>query len=64
VNEGVVFMNGGLDDARKVDSSVKASRYLVGHVLDEALAAGESIRISWPFRNGDIDDWEQAEALW
>jgi hypothetical protein len=38
--------------------------YLVGAQLDEALAAGQDITISWPFADGDIRDWTQAEAIW
>ncbi|KAF9447508.1 actin-related protein [Macrolepiota fuliginosa MF-IS2] len=38
--------------------------YLVGTQLDEAIAAGQDIIISWPFAKGDIADWAQAEAIW
>jgi len=38
--------------------------YLVGTQLDEALAAGQDIAIYWPFAEGDVADWTQAEALW
>ncbi len=38
--------------------------YLVGTQLDEALAAGQDILISWPFADGDVRDWTQAEAIW
>ena len=38
--------------------------YLVGTQLDEALATDSDIAISWPFADGDIRDWTQAEALW
>ncbi|KAF8634661.1 hypothetical protein AX17_004130 [Amanita inopinata Kibby_2008] len=38
--------------------------YLVGAQLDEALAAGQDIIISWPFADGDVYDWTQAEAIW
>jgi actin-related protein 9 len=57
-------------DVHMIESSdnqiknLKSSQYLVGHVLDEALVAGENLHISWPFRDGGIDNWEQAEALW
>ncbi|KAG5221002.1 actin-related protein [Salix suchowensis] len=37
--------------------------YLVGSQLDEALAAGQDIAISWPFADGTVRDWVQAEAL-
>ena len=42
----------------------KVSDYLVGTVLDEALANGEDLDVYWPFQSGRIDDWVQAEALW
>jgi actin-related protein 9 len=38
--------------------------YLIGAQLDEALAAGQDIAMSWPFADGDVRDWTQAEALW
>ncbi|TFK25578.1 actin-like ATPase domain-containing protein [Coprinopsis marcescibilis] len=40
--------------------------YLVGPQLDEALvgAGAEDIVVSWPFLNGNVSDWRQAEALW
>ncbi|KAF7370852.1 SWI/SNF and RSC complexes subunit arp9 [Mycena sanguinolenta] len=38
--------------------------YLVGVQLDEVLATESDIAISWPFADGDIRDWTQAEALW
>lgn len=38
--------------------------YLVGTQLNEALAAGQNISISWPFADGSIKDWTQAEAIW
>lgn len=38
--------------------------YLVGKQLDEAIAAGQDLIISWPFAKGDIADWAQAEAIW
>lgn len=38
--------------------------YLVGAQLDEALAAGQDVVISWPFADGDVRDWTQAEAIW
>ena len=45
-------------------SSVKVTDYLVGVQLDEALAAGQDVIVSWPFEEGDIKDYVQAEALW
>ena len=38
--------------------------YLVGAQLDEALANGQDIVVSWPFSDGDVSDWAQAEAIW
>ncbi|KAF7309637.1 hypothetical protein MIND_00334800 [Mycena indigotica] len=38
--------------------------YLVGTQLDDALAAAADILVSWPFAEGPIKDWVQAEALW
>ena len=38
--------------------------YLVGTQLDEAIASGQDLIISWPFADGDISDWTQAEAIW
>lgn len=42
----------------------KVNEYIVGQQLDDALAAGEDIIVSWPFENGDIKDFYEAEALW
>ena len=38
--------------------------YLVGPQLDDALAAEQDIIVSWPFAEGQITDFMQAEALW
>jgi hypothetical protein len=38
--------------------------YLVGAQLDEAITAGQDLLISWPFADGDVRDWTQAEAIW
>jgi actin-related protein 9 len=46
-------------------STVRVSDYLVGSVLDEALAAGEDVVVYWPFLNGrEVSNWAQAEAVW
>ncbi|KZT27748.1 actin-related protein [Neolentinus lepideus HHB14362 ss-1] len=45
-------------------TSIKVNDYLVGAQLDNALAAGEDVVVSWPFAEGDVSDWTQAEALW
>ncbi|KAG2344070.1 actin-like ATPase domain-containing protein [Suillus weaverae] len=44
--------------------SAKVHDYLVGSQLDEAVEAGQDITVSWPFADGDVRDWTQAEALW
>jgi actin-related protein 9 len=45
-------------------SGASVNDYLVGTQLDEALAADHDISISWPFADGDVRDWTQAEAIW
>jgi actin-related protein 9 len=40
------------------------SDYIVGGQLDELLAAGEDIEISWPFASGEPQNWAAVEALW
>ncbi|KAH7926438.1 actin-like ATPase domain-containing protein [Leucogyrophana mollusca] len=45
-------------------STAKVNDYLVGTQLDEALEAGQDILVSWPFADGDVRDWTQAEAIW
>ncbi|KAF9078187.1 actin-related protein [Rhodocollybia butyracea] len=47
-----------------VQSNASVNDYLVGTQLDDALAAGQDIAISWPFADGDVRDWTQAEAIW
>ncbi|KAJ8094638.1 hypothetical protein PM082_010644 [Marasmius tenuissimus] len=44
--------------------NVSVNDYLVGTQLDEALASGQEIALSWPFADGGVRDWTQAEALW
>jgi actin-related protein 9 len=46
------------------ESSAVVNDYLVGSGLDDALATGQDMAISWPFADGDIRDWTQAEAIW
>jgi actin-related protein 9 len=41
-----------------------ANDYIVGAALDDALAAGQDLLVSYPFAEGTIRDWAQAEALW
>lgn len=45
-------------------TTTKVNDYLVGAQLDEALEAGHDVLVSWPFADGDIRDWTQAEAIW
>lgn len=44
--------------------NAKVTEYLVGTQLDEALASGQEVDVYWPFADGDVSDWTQAEALW
>ncbi|PPQ63382.1 hypothetical protein CVT24_005647 [Panaeolus cyanescens] len=44
--------------------SAAVKDYLVGTQLDEALAEGQDIIVSWPFADGNVSDWTQAEAIW
>lgn len=46
------------------DANATVNDYLVGAQLDEALAAGQDVVLSWPFADGDVRDWTQAEAIW
>ncbi|KIL00735.1 hypothetical protein PAXRUDRAFT_7955 [Paxillus rubicundulus Ve08.2h10] len=46
------------------NTTAKANDYLVGSLLDEALEAGQDVLVSWPFADGDIRDWTQAEVIW
>ncbi|KAH9973003.1 hypothetical protein BGW80DRAFT_1459332 [Lactifluus volemus] len=41
--------------------SLKVTDYLVGPQLDDVLAAGQEIAVSWPFADGQISDFMQAE---
>ena len=51
-----------LPQSTKQNPSVNS--YLVGSQLDEALASGQDISVFWPFADGEISDWTQAEAIW
>ncbi|KAL7409907.1 actin-domain-containing protein [Mrakia frigida] len=43
----------------------KVSSYLVGKDLEDALAAGEELEVTWPLRGKDAwSDWRSIEALW
>lgn len=44
--------------------TLKVTDYLVGPQLDDALAAQQDLIVSWPFADGQITDFMQAEALW
>ena len=44
--------------------NVKVTDYLVGTQLDEALSTGQDVVVFWPFAEGQVEDWIQAEALW
>ena len=44
--------------------NLKVTDYLVGPQLEAALAAGQDIVVSWPFADGEVKDFMQAEALW
>jgi hypothetical protein len=46
------------------ETNAAVNDYLVGAQLDEAIMAGQDLVISWPFADGDIRDWTQAEAIW
>ncbi|KAI0820353.1 actin-like ATPase domain-containing protein [Trametes gibbosa] len=48
----------------KAVGSAKVTDYLVGAPLDQALAAGQDISVFWPFAEGVINDFTQAEAIW
>ncbi|KAI8974545.1 actin-like ATPase domain-containing protein [Trametes punicea] len=48
----------------KTPLSAKVTDYLVGSYLDEALATEQDILIFWPFAEGEVSDYTQAEALW
>ncbi|KAI0334518.1 actin-like ATPase domain-containing protein [Cubamyces sp. BRFM 1775] len=48
----------------KAPATTKVTDYLVGSQLDEALAADQDITIYWPFADGNVSDFIQAEALW
>ncbi|KIM32823.1 hypothetical protein M408DRAFT_326551 [Serendipita vermifera MAFF 305830] len=49
--------NGTAPDARVSD-------YLVGTTLDDALASGDAVEVYWPFADGKVGNWAQAEAIW
>ena len=69
IHYGAVHVNGSTEDLRPSASTSRASSipqqfapsakvndYLVGAQLDEAIAAGQDIDISWPFSDGDVRD--------
>ncbi|TIA93633.1 hypothetical protein E3P99_00027 [Wallemia hederae] len=60
--------NGDLDEKMEVDEKqpmrLRPSSYLVGQQLQDSLQAGEQLEISYPWRDGRIQDWIGAEAIW
>jgi actin-related protein 9 len=42
----------------------RVSDYLVGSALEDALGNGDAIELYWPFAEGKIVNWAQAEAIW
>ena len=51
-------------DSEKKPMKLRPSSYLVGQQLQEAIDAGEDLEISWPWHEGQIQNWIGAEALW
>ncbi|KAI0731295.1 actin-like ATPase domain-containing protein [Earliella scabrosa] len=60
----LVTASGETGSTSNATPSAKVTDYLVGTQLDEALAAGQDLVVSWPFADGHISDYTQAEALW
>ena len=42
----------------------RSDGYLVGDALAQAEAAGESLAVTYPIENGEVQDWAALEALW
>jgi actin-related protein 9 len=42
----------------------RINEYIIGQQLDDALAAGQDLVVTYPFADGTVTDWVQAEALW
>ncbi|KAH9176049.1 actin-like ATPase domain-containing protein [Lactarius sanguifluus] len=61
---GLSAANSRAASAVPQSQNLKVTDYLVGPQLDDALAAGQEIVVSWPFADGQITDYMQAEALW
>jgi actin-related protein 9 len=61
---GLSAANSRAASAAPQSQNPKITDYLVGPQLDDALAAGQEIVVSWPFSDGEIKDFMQAEALW
>ncbi|KAH9034677.1 actin-like ATPase domain-containing protein [Lactarius hengduanensis] len=61
---GLSAANSRAASAVPQSQNLKVTDYLVGPQLDDALAAGQEIVVSWPFADGQITDFMQAEALW
>ncbi|EMD38882.1 hypothetical protein CERSUDRAFT_151620 [Gelatoporia subvermispora B] len=56
--------NGNAVASSSTTSAPQIHDYLVGAQLDEAISQGQDLTISWPFADGSISDWTQAEAIW
>ena len=61
---GLSVANSRATSAAPQSQTLKVTDYLVGPQLDDALAMGQEIVVSWPFADGEIKDYMQAEALW
>ncbi|KAI9440526.1 actin-like ATPase domain-containing protein [Lactarius indigo] len=61
---GLSAANSRAASAVPQSQNLKVTDYLVGPQLDDALATGQDIVVSWPFADGQITDFMQAEALW
>lgn len=61
---GLSAANSRAASAVPQSQNLKVTDYLVGPQLDDALAQGQEVVVSWPFADGQITDFMQAEALW
>jgi hypothetical protein len=57
-------LNSRAPSAAPQPQTLKVTDYLVGPQLDDALAAQQDLIVSWPFADGQITNFMQAEALW
>jgi hypothetical protein len=58
--QGLLASTSRAPSAAPQPQTLKVTDYLVSHQLDDALAAGQDLIISWPFANGQISDFMQA----